>query len=76
VRAGEIISLLGGVLLGGLISWAITHIYYRRTVRDLRDLRVSIDRLPAGIVDAVRNSAGQIASVKALPNPPTDVRLS
>jgi hypothetical protein len=63
------------LLAGALIGWGIAHAYYRRTRHDLNDLRASIERLPVGIVDAVRNAGGQIKIVKAPPNAPTDLRL-
>jgi hypothetical protein len=53
----------------------LAHLYHRRATKELRELRASIDRLPVGLVDAVRNAAGQIKVVKAPPNAPTDLRI-
>jgi hypothetical protein len=64
------------LIAGALIGWVIAHVYYRRSKADLTALRSDIERgVAEGIVAAVRNAAGQIKGVKAVPNPPTDLKI-
>ena len=41
------IELIGGVLLGGIVSWVITHFYYKRSTVDIpRWAKPIIEKLP------------------------------
>jgi hypothetical protein len=61
------------LIAGALIGWAVTHVYYRRGQRDLKDI---VERAVAeGVVTAVRDATGRLKGL-APPSAPTSLKFS
>lgn len=62
-------------LLGIAVGWLTAHFYYLRTKADLKMLESAMaEAISKGIVQASRNSKGQITEIK-IPSPITDFRV-
>lgn len=58
-------SLVVGLVVGGIISWLITHIYYKKSTRDQK---IVFDKLSVDIRDSILSNPGETIDLGELKN--------